>query len=166
MRQAARDRLPLVPGPQRLVAENLIDADRVVAGQLEQVEEADEYEPLGGITFGLFGAKVVVPLAYNGTLRVDSTLLGHAASTLAITFFAPRGAVTPQPGQVAIWVLHRRALWRLERCSEQQALTSAACPYDVGLALDSDEDIRPLAEWPTLRDLVRTLELSPPRGAP
>jgi len=71
------------------LGERLIDADRVVAGRLLRVENADEYEPLGSIVFGLFGAKVVVPAAYNAELRVDSTLLGKAGSSVWITFFAP-----------------------------------------------------------------------------
>jgi hypothetical protein len=158
-RQAARDRLSLLPAPERGLGERLVDADRIVAGELTTVTEADEYEPLGAITLGLFGAKVVVPLAYNAKLRVDSTLLGRAGSTLWITFFAPAGAVIPQPGRVAIWVLHRRALWRLKRCSEQQSLTSAACPYDVGLALDADDDVRPLEQWPGIGALLRGLGL-------
>src|SRR5207244_1931998 len=76
-------------------------------------------------------------------------------------FFAPRGAPVPQAGDAAIWVLRRRPLWRLQRCSEQQSLTSAACPYDIGLTLDSDDDIRPIAEWPRLRAVLRTLRLGP-----
>jgi hypothetical protein len=162
--RAVRDRLALVPAPDRPLGEHLIDADRVVAGRLLRVEHADEYEPLGSLVVGLFGAKVVVPAAYNGELRVDSTLFGKASSTLWVTFFAARGARIPQPGDTAIWVLHRRVLWRLQQCSERQSLTSTACPYDVGLALDSDDDVRPVAEWPRLRAVVATLRPSP--GAP
>jgi hypothetical protein len=159
--QAARARLPLVPAPDRVLGERLIDADRVVAGRLLRVEEASEYEPLGSIIFGLFGAKIVIPAAYTAELRVDSTLLGRTRPTLWITFFAARGARIPQPGDTAIWVLHRRVLWRLQRCSEQQSFTSTSCPYDVGLALDSDDDIHPVAEWPRLRAVLRTLRPSP-----
>ena len=160
-RQAARDRLPQVPAADRPLGERLVDADRIVAGRISQVEEASEYEPLGSIVFGLFGSKVVLPAAYSADLRVDSTLLGGARSMLRITFFAPRGAPVPQAGDAAIWVLRRRPLWRLQRCSEQQSLTSAACPYDIGLTLDSDDDIRPIAEWPRLRAVLRTLRLGP-----
>jgi hypothetical protein len=162
--RAARERLALVPAPDRPLGERLIDADRVVAGRLLRVEKASEYEPLGSIVFGLFGAKVVVPSAYNAELRVDSTLLGKARPTLWITFFAARGARIPQPGDTAIWVLHRRVLWRLQQCGERQSLTSTACPYDIGLALDSDDDVRPVAEWPRLRAVLGTLRPSP--GAP
>jgi len=162
--RSVRDRLALVPAPDRPLGERLIDADRVVAGRLVRVEDADEYEPLGSIVFGLFGAKVVVPAAYNGELRVDSTPLGKTGSTLWVTFFAARGARIPQPGDTAIWVLHRRVLWRLQQCSERQSLTSTACPYDVGLALDSDDDVRPIAEWPRLRAVLANLRASP--GAP
>ena len=158
-RQAARDRLPLVPQPDRLLGENLIEADRVVAGRLDDVEEAVEYERLGGLFLGLFGNKTVAPLAYTATIRVDSTLLGQPRGTLWVTLFAPRGARTPAAGTSAIWVLHRRALWRLQRCAEQQGFTSTACPYDIGLALDSDDDVRPVGEWPRLRAILRALRL-------
>ena len=162
--RATRNRLALVPAPDRPLGERLIDAERVVAGRLLRVENADEYEPLGSIVFGLFGAKVVVPAAYNAELHVDSTLLGKAGSSLWITFFAARGARIPQPGDTAIWVLHRRVLWRLQQCSERQSLTSTACPYDMGLALDSDDDVHPVAEWPRLRAVLRTLR--PSAGVP
>ena len=165
-KSAARGRVALVPEPERPLAQRLIDADRVVAGQLLEVEEALEYEPLGSIRLGLGGAKAVVPLAYNAKIRVDSTLWGGSGATVWFTFFAPQGAGIPQPGRHAVWVLHRRALWRLKQCSEQQSLTSAACPYDVGLALDSDDDIRPPEEWARLRTLARTLGLSPPLAQP
>jgi hypothetical protein len=148
-----------VPEPDRLLGENLIDADRVVAGRLEDVDEAVEYERLGGLFLGLFGDKVVAPLAYTALIRVDSTLLGHPRGTLGVTFFAPRGARTPAAGTTAIWVLHRRVLWRLKRCSEQLGFTSTACPYDIGLALDSDDDVRPLDEWLRIRGILRTLRL-------
>ena len=159
--RAARARLALVPAPDRLLGERLIDADRIVAGRLLRVEQASEYEPIGSIVFGLFGAKVVIPSAYSAELHVDSTLLGRAGPTLWITFFAARGARIPQRGDTAIWVLHRRILWRLQQCSEQRSLTSTACPYDVGLALDSDDDVRPVAEWPRLRAVLGTLRRSP-----
>jgi hypothetical protein len=165
-RAAARDRVALLPEPERPLAQRLVDADRVIAGRLLQVEEALEYEPLGSIRLGLGGNKAVVPLAYNAKLRVDSTLWGRSGATEWFTFFAPQGAGIPQPGRTAIWLLHRRALWRLKQCSEQQSLTSAACPYDVGLAVDSDDDIRPVDEWPGLRALARTLGLSPAPAAP
>jgi hypothetical protein len=160
-RQAVRDRLPRVPEPDRPLASSLSDADLIVAGQLVAVEEADAYEPFGGFTFGPPGAKVVVPMAYNGELRVDSTLYGAARGTLRITFFAPRGTRGPGTGTTAVWVLHRRTLWRLRQCRERQALTSTACPYDLGWALDSDEDIRRLEEWPRLRSILETLGLAP-----
>ena len=108
---------------------------------------------------GLFGNKTVAPLAYTATIRVDSTLLGQPRGTLWVTFFAPRGARTPAAGTSAIWVLHRRALWRLQRCAEQQGFTSTACPYDIGLALDSDDDVRPVDEWPRIRAILRALRL-------
>jgi len=159
--RTTRDRLALVPAPDRSLGERLIDADRVVAGRLLRVERASEYEPLGSIVIGLPGAPVTVPAAYNGELRIDSTLVGEGGASLWMTFFAARGARTPQPGDTAIWVLHRRVLWRQRQCSERQSLTSTACPYDIGLALDSDEDVRPLAEWPRLRAVLGTLRPNP-----
>ena len=158
-RQAARGRLQLVPQPDRLLGENLIDAERVVAGRLADVDEAVEYERLGGLFVGLFGDTAVAPLAYTARIQVDSTLLGRPSGTLWVTFFAPRGVRTPVAGTTAIWVLHRRVLWRLKRCAEQQSFTSTACPYDIGLALDSDDDIRPSDEWLRIRAILRALRL-------
>ena len=153
-------RLEVVPEADRPLGAALLDADRVVAGRLMTVARAPEYEPIGVFNFAGPGAqRGGAAFAYDATLRVDSTLFGGQSPTVAFTFFAPKDAPIPHPDSSAIWVLHRRTLWLLRRCSEIQSLTSAACPYDVGLALDSDADVRPLAEWPRLEALARTLGL-------
>lgn len=152
-------RLERVPAPDRELAESLLDAEQVVAGRLVQVAEAAEYERPGELVFGIAGAKAPATLAFKGELRVDSTLLGPAARTLHITFFAARGAKIPRQDSTAIWVLHRRTLWRLKECAERQAVTSTGCTADQGLALDSDSDVRPLADWPHLQSLIATLGL-------
>jgi len=109
--------------------------------------------------FGAGGTKATVALAYSGEIRVDSTLVGRADRMLHVTFFAPRGSAIPRQDTTAIWILHRRVLWRLKECAERQSVTSTACPSDQGLALDSNSDVRPLAEWPRLQALIGTLGL-------
>ncbi|HLB82176.1 MAG TPA: hypothetical protein VJJ54_03730 [Gemmatimonadales bacterium] len=157
--QISADRLSAVPESDRELAESLFDADQVVAGRLVQIAEAQEYERPGQLVFGAAGTKATAALAYTGDIRVDSTLLGRADRMLRITFFAPRGAAIPRQDTTAIWILHRRVLWRLKECAERQSVTSTACPSDNGLALDSNADIRPLADWPRLRSLIGTLGL-------
>ena len=151
------DRLASVPAPDRELAESLLDAEQVVAGRLVQVAEAEEYERPGELVFGIAGAKAPAARAFRGELRVDSTLVGPAARTLHITFFASRGAAIPRQDTTAVWVLHRRTLWRLKECAERQAVTSTGCIADQGLALDSDSDVRPLADWPHLKSLIAAL---------
>jgi hypothetical protein len=151
------DRLAAVPEGDRELAESLYDAEQIVAGRLVSVSEAVEYERPGQLVFGVQGSKAVAALAYKGVVRVDSTLLGPAARTLEIFFFAAPKAAIPKEDTTAIWVLHRRVLWRLQECAERQSVTSTACPSDPGLALDSNDDVRPLAEWPHLRSLVDAL---------
>jgi hypothetical protein len=158
-RQPPTDALASVPAPDRQLAESLIDAEQVVAGRLMQVAEAEEYERPGELVFGVGGAKAPAARAFRGEIRVDSTLLGPAARMLHITFFAARGAAIPRQDTTAVWVLHRRTLWRLKECAERQAVTSTGCNADQGLALDSDSDVRPLGDWPHLRSLVATLGL-------
>ena len=155
-RQISPDRLAALPESDRELAESLLDAEQVVAGRLVQVAEAPEYERLGQLVFGAGGTKATAALAYTGEIRVDSTLVGRPERALHITFFAPRGTAIPRQDTTAIWILHRRVLWRLRECAERQSVTSTACPSDNGLALDSDSDVRPLAEWPRLRSLVGT----------
>jgi hypothetical protein len=156
-------RLAAVPEGDRELAESLYDAEQVVAGRLVSVSEAVEYERPGQLVFGVQGSKAVAALAYKGVLRVDSTLLGPAARTLEIFFFAAPKAAIPKEDTTGIWVLHRRVLWRLKECAERQSVTSTACPSDPGLALDSNDDVRPLAEWPHLRSLVDALGLGAER---
>src|SRR5205085_2206233 len=142
------------PESDRELAESLFDAEQVVAGRLVQIAEAQEYERPGQLVFGAGGTKATAALAYSAEIRVDSTLVGRSGPTVPITFFAPRGAAIPRQDTTAIWILHRRVLWHLKECAERQSVTSTACPSDNGLALDSNSDIRPLAEWPRLRALV------------
>jgi len=73
---------------------------------------------------------------------------------LYVTFFAPRGNRLPTVGEDAIWIAHRRQLWRLAQSAQY------GTPYDIGLALDSDYDIRPVGEWPWLRAVAQKLQLS------
>lgn len=162
-RQLPTERLARVPAPDRELAESLLDAEQVVAGRLTQVAEAEQYERPGELVFGLAGAKAPAARAFQGELRVDSTLVGPAARILHITFFAPRGGQIPRQDSTAVWVLHRRTLWRLKECAERQAVTSTACSADQGLALDSDSDVHPLADWPHLQSLIATLGLDPRR---
>src|SRR5260370_41307999 len=87
-------------------------------------------------------------------------MLGSPAGRpLRITFFAAGGAKIPRQDSTALWVLHRHTLWRLKECAERQAVTSTGCIADQGLALDSDSDVRPLADWPHIQSLVATLRL-------
>jgi hypothetical protein len=165
-RPAAADRLALVPAADRDLAERLVDAEQVVAGALLHVEEAVEYERPGSFVFGVGGEKASAALAYAGVLRVDSTLRGEPRRTVRIVFFAPRRAPIPQPDTTGIWILHRRTLWRLRECAERQSVTSTACPADQGLALDSNADVRPLAEWSRLRAILDALGLGTGPRAP
>jgi len=158
-RQISPDHLAALPESDRELAESLFDAEQVVAGRLVQVAEAPEYERPGQLVFGAPGTKAAAALAYTGDIRVDSTLVGRADHMLHVTFFAPRGTPVPRQDTTAIWILHRRVLWRLKECAERQSLTSTACPSDIGLALDSNADVRPLAEWPRLLSLVAALGL-------
>ena len=157
--QLSPDRLSALPESDRELAESLFDAEQVVAGRLVQIAEALEYERPGQLVFGAAGAKATAALAYSGEIRVDSTLMGRADRMLRVTFFAPRGAAIPRQDTTAIWILHRRVLWRLKECAERQSVTSTACGSDNGLALDSNSDIRPLAEWPRLQSLIGALGL-------
>jgi len=157
------ERLAAVPAAERELAESLFDAEQVVAGRLVQVAEAPEYERPGQLLFGAGGTKATVALAYSGEIRVDSTLVGRPDRMLHVTFFAPRGTAIPRQDTTAIWILHRRVLWRLKECAERQSVTSTACASDNGLALDSNSDVRPLAEWPHLRSLVDALGLGAER---
>ena len=158
-KQISPDRLSALPESDRELAESLFDAEQVVAGRLVQIVEAQEYERPGQLIFGAGGTKATAALAYSAEIRVDSTLMGRTSRTVQITFFAPRGAAIPRQDTTAIWILHRRVLWHLKECAERQSVTSTACPSDNGLALDSNSDIRPLAEWPRLRALVGALGL-------
>ena len=79
---------------------------------------------------------------------------GGTPKRLYVTFFAPRGNRIPTVGESAIWIAHRRQLWRLAQSAQY------GTPYDIGLALDSDDDIRPVGEWPWLRAVAQKLQLS------
>src|SRR5213592_3764478 len=95
------------------------------------------------------------PDAYEAKIAVDSVLVGGGQpKRLYITFFAPHGNRIPTVGENAIWIAHQRQLWRFAQA------TVYGAPYDIGLALDSDDDIRPVGEWSLLRTVALKLQLS------
>src|SRR2546428_8243858 len=91
------------------------------------------------------------PNAYEATIAVDSVLKGGRPKRLYVVFFAPPGNRIPQVGMTALWIAHRRQLWRLAQKNQY------GVPFDVGLAFDSDDDVRPLTDWPPLAAIARTL---------
>jgi len=138
-----------------VLGERLIDAQYVVAGKLDKVERADLYEPRGGWLMRALLHEAGAPEAYEAKIAVDSVLVGGGQpKRLYIVFFAPKGNRIPEVGQNAIWIAHRRELWRLAQASQY------GTPSDVGLALDSDDDVRPVDEWPALRAVAQQLQLS------
>ncbi|HYT72670.1 MAG TPA: hypothetical protein VEK78_14890 [Gemmatimonadales bacterium] len=153
---ALKDRVTLLPTPgDRILGERLIDAHYVVAGTLLHVERATLYEPLGGWLMRALLQEDGPPEAYEAKIQVDSVLKGGGQpKRLYVVFFAPHGNQLPAVGMSAIWIAHRRQLWRLAQSSHY------GTPSDVGLALDSDDDIRPLDEWSQLRAVAQRLQLS------
>jgi hypothetical protein len=153
----SRNRLPVVlPAPgDRIIGERLVDAQYVVAGRLVHVQRMNRYERLGGWLARLLAHDEGPPEAYEAKIQVDSILKGGGQpKRLYVTFFAPRGNRIPPVGLSAIWITHRRELWRLAEASMY------GTPYDIGLALDSDDDIRPPGDWPWLREVAQKLQLS------
>ena len=151
-----RDRLTRLPASRdRILGERLIDAHYVVAGKLENVERANLYEQRGGWLMRALFHDEGPPDAYEAKIAVDSVLVGGGQpKRLYITFFAPHGNRIPTVGDNAIWIAHQRQLWRFAQA------TVYGAPYDIGLALDSDDDIRPVGEWSLLRTVALKLQLS------
>ncbi|OLB46687.1 MAG: hypothetical protein AUI13_18565 [Gemmatimonadetes bacterium 13_2_20CM_2_69_23] len=154
--QWAHDRLTLLPASRdRILGERLIDAHYVVAGRLEKVERANLYEQRGGWLMRALFRDEGPPDAYEAKIAVDSVLVGGGQpKRLYVTFFAPHGNRIPTVGENAIWIAHQRQLWRFAQA------TVYGAPYDIGLALDSDDDIRPVGEWSLLRTVALKLQLS------
>jgi hypothetical protein len=152
-----RDRLPLLPAPgDRTIGERLVDAHYVVAGTLMHVERVQMYEARGGLLMRMLLQDAGPPEAYEAKIQVDSVLKGGGQpERLYVMFFAPRGNRIPPVGSSAIWIAHQRQLWRLAQS------TLYGTPYDIGLALDSDDDVRAITEWPRLVEIARRLEPPP-----
>ncbi|HYU01552.1 MAG TPA: hypothetical protein VEK85_14325 [Gemmatimonadales bacterium] len=154
--QWQRERLTALPRPgDRILGERLIDAQYVVAGRIVDVERAILYEQRGGWLMRALFHDEGTPEAYEAKIAVDSVLVGGGQpKRLYVTFFAPHGNRIPEIGASAIWIAHQRQLWRFAQGSLY------GTPYDIGLALDSDDDIRPVGEWPLLRAVALKLQLS------
>jgi hypothetical protein len=152
-----RDRLPLLPAQgDRTIGERLVDAHYVVAGTLMHVERVQMYEARGGLLMRMLLQDAGPPEAYEAKIQVDSVLKGGGQpERLYVMFFAPRGNRIPPVGSSAIWIAHQRQLWRLAQS------TLYGTPYDIGLALDSDDDVRAINEWPRLVEIARRLEPPP-----
>src|SRR5438105_1800873 len=154
--QAAHGQVTPVPASRdRKLGGRVIEAHYVVAGRLEKVDRANLYGQRGGWLMRALFRDEGPPDASEAKIAVDSVLVGGGQpKRLYITFFAPHGNRIPTVGENAIWIAHQRQLWRFAQA------TVYGAPYDIGLALDSDDDIRPVGEWSLLRTVALKLQLS------
>src|SRR5947207_13137737 len=95
--QWQRERLTALPRPgDRILGERLIDAQYVVAGRIVDVERAILYEQRGGWLMRALIHDEGTPEAYEGTVAVDSVLLGVGQPNCEyVTLIAPHGNRSP-----------------------------------------------------------------------
>ena len=77
----------------------------------------------------------------------------------ALMFFRLGPGPHPAPGDSAVWVLHRDAVFPYLVCAQRAALTTTGCVSEPSFILESDDDMLPLSEWPRVQRLLQALNL-------
>ena len=162
--QAQVDRVALVPANMRAVGEKLAVADLVLPGVLGHVRRNIMYEaPCGFVIRILHGCDDTE--AYEADISSDTSKV--AARTIHIMYFiipkTPGPALYPtgiRAGDAAVWVLHKNWITPALACAQRATLTSTGCLSEPWLTLESNDDVLPLDEWPSVLEVLRSLGYS------
>jgi hypothetical protein len=150
--RTAVDRVPLTPPSDHILAGRLATADVVVAGVLTTAQRDIRYEAPCGIIAHIM-RRCDETEAFDARIRA---LDGHEWTLM---FFRLGPGPHPAPGDSAVWVLHRDAVYPYLVCAQRAALTSMGCVSEPSFILESDDDMLPLSEWPRVQRLLQTLNL-------
>jgi len=150
--RTALDRVPLTPASDHILAGRLATADVVVAGVLTRAQRDIRYEAPCGIIARIM-RRCDDTQAYDARIRAFD---GHEWSLM---FFRLGPGPHPAPGDSAVWVLHRDAVFPYLVCAQRAALTSTGCVSEPSFILESDDDMLPLSEWPRVQRLLQALNL-------
>jgi hypothetical protein len=150
--RTALDRVPLTAPSDHILAGRLATADVVVAGVLTRAQRDIRYEAPCGIIAQIM-RRCDETQAYDARIRAFD---GHEWTLM---FFRLGPGPHPAPGDSAVWVLHRDAVFPYLVCAQRAALTSTGCVSEPSFILESDEDMLPLSEWPRVQRLLQALNL-------
>jgi hypothetical protein len=121
------------------VALNAQQADGVLVGQVAEMQEDWTYDdPCRLLTILTHGC--------DGTVTYRVKLSNWQTDHYVWAFTPAYGVFGLHVGEKATYLWHHIVAYQFQKCSEQQAMSSAACPYDVLDAFQSDYDVLPVAD--------------------
>jgi len=150
--RTALDRVPLTAPSDHILAGRLATADVVVAGVLTRAQRDIRYEAPCGIIAHIMRR-------CDDTEAFDARIRAFDGHEWTLMFFRLGPGPHPAPGDSAVWVLHRDAVFPYLVCAQRAALTSTGCVSEPSFILESDDDMLPLSEWPRVQRLLQTLNL-------
>ena len=148
----AVDRVRLTPPADHILAGRLATADVVVAGVLTRAQRDIRYEAPCGIIAHIMRR-------CDETEAYDARIKAFDGHEWTLMFFRLGPGPHPAPGDSAVWVLHRDAVYPYLVCAQRAALTSTGCVSEPSFILESDDDMLPLSEWPRVQRLLQALNL-------
>lgn len=144
------ERVRLAPPGDRALAERIAAADAVVPGVMTKAERDIRYEaPCGIFTVLVHGC--------DDTKAYDARIRDTGGREWVLVFFRLGPGPHPTVGDSAVWIMHRAPVYPLLTCAQRRPLTSTGCLAELTLVLEADDDVLPLAQWPRVRGLLRTL---------
>src|ERR1041384_1644391 len=82
------------------------------------------------------------------TEAYDARIKAFDGHEWTLMFFRLGPGPHPAPGDSAVWVLHRDAVYPYLVCAQRAALTTTGCVSEPSFILESDDDMPPPREWP------------------
>src|SRR5438105_812166 len=158
----ALDRVRLTPPADHVLAGRLAAADVVVAGVLTRAQRDIRYEAPCGIIAHIMRR-------CDDTEAYDARIKAFDGHEWTLMFFRLGPGPHPAPGDSAVWVLHRDAVFPYLVCAQRAALTRTGCVRAPSFILESDDDMLPLREGPRVQRLLHALHLqvrAPPPPPP
>ena len=114
--RTALDRVPLTPPSDHILAGRLATADVVVAGVLTRAQRDIRYEAPCGIIAHIMRR-------CEDTEAFDARIRAFDGHEWTLMFFRLGPGPHPAPGDSAVWVLHRDAVFPYLVCAQRAALT-------------------------------------------
>ena len=121
----------------RLMPERIAQADGVMVGTIDKLEQDWTYDDICGI---------VQKMVHRCEGTVTYRLHIQPADKYLWTFTSPNGSFGLFIGERAVFIWRKTVAFQYQKCRQQQGMSSSTCPADVIPALTDDLDVLPVSD--------------------